>query len=212
VNPKDEERFSLRTLLLYKKGATSFKDIKTVNDKTYLNFKDTCQALGFLDDDNELDKCLSEAASYQTYPGAMRELFANILTNCLPTNCRTLWDKHKFSLADDLLQKIRHTRNDYELPCSQRILDLTLHLINVQLKKTGQSITDFDLPTYDIPNELYSRLVLNNIVLDELSYDKTELQDEINKNLHLLNTDQRRIYDLILDNIEISKNGKHKKK
>jgi hypothetical protein len=35
VNPKDTERFSLRTLLLHRNGATSFNDLKTVDGKYF---------------------------------------------------------------------------------------------------------------------------------------------------------------------------------
>lgn len=73
---------------MYVKGATSHQHLKTFNGQEYRSFKDCCKAMGFLDDDRELDKCLTEAASFQTGPGQIRELFATILCTSLPTNCK----------------------------------------------------------------------------------------------------------------------------
>jgi hypothetical protein len=43
------------------KGCTSYKDIRTVNGVEYPTFKESCRALGFLDDDNEWIECINEA-------------------------------------------------------------------------------------------------------------------------------------------------------
>lgn len=92
-------------MILYQKGATSHEDMRTINGLKYPNFKKECKALGFLDDDSEIDRCLTEASSYQTGYGQLRELFATILCTSLPTNCMDLYEKHKFNLAADILQK-----------------------------------------------------------------------------------------------------------
>ncbi|GBB96669.1 hypothetical protein RclHR1_28030001 [Rhizophagus clarus] len=66
VQPSEEERYYLRTLLSYAKGATSFDDLKTVDGHTYRSFKETCVCLALLQDDNEWNACLLEASAIQS--------------------------------------------------------------------------------------------------------------------------------------------------
>ena len=208
VNPKDQERFALRLLLLYKKGATSFEDLKTIDNHRFDTFKQAVQALGFLDDDQEWDKCLSEAASYQTRTGELRELFSTILLQCNPTNSGALWEKHKFNLSEDILQHIRNQKKDYTIPLDQRMIDLTLHLINLNLKKNGKSIKDYpELPAYDISTELYEQLEANNLINSERSYDVEVLKKELIENLPKLNSDQKKVYDTINKTIQLKNEG-----
>ena len=63
------------------KGPTYYEDIHTVNSITYLNFKNTCHALGLLDLDKEWNECLTEAGCWATSP-QMRVLFITILLYC----------------------------------------------------------------------------------------------------------------------------------
>ena len=51
VSPKAEEQFSLRLLLHHIPGATSFQDLKTVDNVVLPSFKDTCIKLPLLSDD-----------------------------------------------------------------------------------------------------------------------------------------------------------------
>ncbi|CAG8464749.1 26665_t:CDS:2, partial [Dentiscutata erythropus] len=66
VQPSEGERYYLRTLLSYVKGATSFDDLKTINDYICSSFKEACSYLGLLQDDTEWDACLLEATFVQT--------------------------------------------------------------------------------------------------------------------------------------------------
>lgn len=51
VNISDVERYYLRILLLHKRGATSFTDLRTVDGLTATTFKEAARLLGLLDDD-----------------------------------------------------------------------------------------------------------------------------------------------------------------
>jgi len=62
VNPRQTECFYLRLLLVNVTGPLSFQDIRKVNGQQYPTYKDTCLALGLLEDDNQWDCMLSEAA------------------------------------------------------------------------------------------------------------------------------------------------------
>eukprot|EP00794_Sanderia_malayensis_P021048 gene21048-biopygen14617 len=61
VLPSDPERFALRLLLLHRKGATSFKDIKTVDGITDDTLKNAARAMSLLEDDAEHRQCLRDA-------------------------------------------------------------------------------------------------------------------------------------------------------
>ncbi|XP_076039480.1 uncharacterized protein LOC143024554 [Oratosquilla oratoria] len=65
ASPRNAEKFHLRMLLLHVPGATSFDDLKTVGGEQLPTFKDACIRLQLLEDDNELEMALSEAAIYQ---------------------------------------------------------------------------------------------------------------------------------------------------
>eukprot|EP00171_Calliarthron_tuberculosum_P000216 IDg216t1 len=60
VSPREGERYYLRTLLLHKCGATSYEDLRTVNEAILLTFREACCEMGLLADDAEWSKCLKE--------------------------------------------------------------------------------------------------------------------------------------------------------
>ena len=63
AQPSSGERYYLRMLLNVVRGATSFKDLRTVNGVVEPTFKATCTTLGLLDDDNEWTMTITEASN-----------------------------------------------------------------------------------------------------------------------------------------------------
>lgn len=57
----------LRMLLLRKKGATSFQDLRTVNGHVHQTFKEACDALGLLKNNNQWHEVISGNA-YTSLP------------------------------------------------------------------------------------------------------------------------------------------------
>jgi hypothetical protein len=55
------ERYYLRLLLNYVKGATSYEHLRTVDGREHDTFKYAYIAMGLLVDDNEWDQALEEA-------------------------------------------------------------------------------------------------------------------------------------------------------
>lgn len=53
-----------------------------------------------MEEDNSLDECLSEAATYQM-PSSLRRLFATILVFCEPSDVFALWQKHLDAMSED---------------------------------------------------------------------------------------------------------------
>lgn len=96
------ETFFLRMLLMQTKGATSYKDLPTVNGKVYTTFKEACDALGLLKDDRQWHIALQENA-LSAMPRQLRELFVHILTNNTVDDPLRLWTEHWKSMSEDIL-------------------------------------------------------------------------------------------------------------
>ncbi|XP_074352575.1 uncharacterized protein LOC141691715 [Apium graveolens] len=74
------ETFYLRMILMHIKGATSFKDLRTVNGIVYNTYKEPCDALGLLKDDKQWDVTMTENFNH-VMPFQLRQLFVFILSN-----------------------------------------------------------------------------------------------------------------------------------
>ncbi|CAI9265811.1 unnamed protein product [Lactuca saligna] len=58
----------------------------------------------YLQTDDNLSQCLTEASLYQ-FLGAVRRLFATVLIYCEPGDVRKLWDDHYNSLSEDYMRQ-----------------------------------------------------------------------------------------------------------
>ena len=100
VNPLDYERFFLRIILLHRRGATSFEDLRTVNGEVYETFLNAAKAMNLVENDDEWRDCLQEAAAF-AMPRQLRELFAYICVFCSPSDVKELWEQFKNDLSED---------------------------------------------------------------------------------------------------------------
>jgi hypothetical protein len=87
------ERFFLRLLLIVIPGATSFKHLRTVDDREHSTLQATCRALGLLQDDAEWDTCMREACIDENAK-RLRNLFATLLLFCSPLNPKMFWERY----------------------------------------------------------------------------------------------------------------------
>ena len=94
VYPAAGEQYYLRMLLNIVCKATSFENLRTVNEILYPSFKEACIALGLLQNDEEWNQCLREAGQIQTGI-QLRKLFAILLLFCEITRPEIL-GKHIF--------------------------------------------------------------------------------------------------------------------
>lgn len=107
------EMWYLRMLLARVRGPKSYKDLRTVGDKTYNTFQETCAALGLLKDDNEWHEAIRENER-TAFPFQLRSLFVHIIVNCEVTDVNKLWTSNWQCMADDILynqQKSTGNRN-----------------------------------------------------------------------------------------------------
>jgi hypothetical protein len=115
VPPNQGERFYLRRLLYHIPGAKNFQDLRTINGKLCVSFKEACRELGLLEDDSEWENCLSEAALIQSGK-QLRNLFITILLHCSPENALALFEKFQVQLSEDYRYQLekRSGINDLE--------------------------------------------------------------------------------------------------
>lgn len=106
VHPNNAECFYLRMLLHEVRGPTSFQAIKKIDGEVCETYREACYRLGLLENDKHWDTTLTEAST-TCNPHQIRTLFAIILTTCAPSDPKTLWENHKESISEDILQQAR---------------------------------------------------------------------------------------------------------
>lgn len=99
IAPTCGEKYYLRMLLQHQKGCTSFESVRTHNGITYGTYRETAEAMGLLESDEEWKQCLREASQYQM-PKQLRDLFSTILLFNHPSNPGILFQEFEESLLD----------------------------------------------------------------------------------------------------------------
>jgi len=200
--PNVGERYFLRTLLCTVPAPTSYEFLRTVNGITYPTFKEACGALGLLANDGEYDLCLQEAGHMAT-GRQLQHLFATILLDCEPQNPQKLWDDYWQSITDDC-SYILSSRGLLTTITPEHIKSYGLLLVDNKLCAAGKSLRDYKIagPTvsFDFANEDGRQLIAA-----ERSFNYLELQNHITTNLPLLNSEQRHVFDSV---VEVYESGK----
>ena len=84
-----------------------------------------------------------------------------------------------------------------EVELDEHILNSVLLDLEYRLSKYEKSLSDFQgMP---IPVNVSNHYEESRVILDELSYSVNEQNDIMNHNLPLLNTDQLRIYNIVIE-------------
>ncbi len=103
LNVHQKEKFFLRMLLYHVKGPKCWEDLRTVNGVVYETFHEACIKLGLFEDDSEIENCLAEAATIR-FPKQFRRLFVTLMTQSLASNPKTLFEKFKTELCEDIMK------------------------------------------------------------------------------------------------------------
>ncbi|KAI9120964.1 hypothetical protein K1719_007997 [Acacia pycnantha] len=187
VSPSSGEFYYLRVLLTKVRGLQSFDEIKTVDGFIHNTLKDACFARGLLDDDQEYISAIKEASIWAS-DHSLRKLFVSMLLCFSLHRLDFVWKETSKLLSEDLLC-IHH--ND---PMSSK--QVALQEINSLLRKNGKSLLDF--PTMPLPEELPPIDVSNQLILQELNYDKYALQVEANNLQNSLNLEKKQIFNNVM--------------
>ena len=101
VHPNNFECFCLRLLLHQIRGPKSFNELRTVDGTVRQTYREACNMMGLLEDDNHWNLTLEEATVSQS-PSALRNLFAIMITACEVSDPLSLWETHKEALTEDI--------------------------------------------------------------------------------------------------------------
>ena len=208
ASPAQGERFYLRLLLTRVTGATSFSNLRTVNNIQYDTYKEACHALGLLENDNEWTQCLTEAGEMQTGT-SLQSLFAIILLSCHPTSPEILWHQFKHKICDDLRRHLgRVPRYLNRVFTNEQVYDYGLHLIDKILLESGKRLTDFPpMPSSTGPQEgeVWETIPANFLLAQQLQYNIDELNVTVEQNCGRFNAKQRNVFDAIMDSVNNNK-------
>ncbi|KAK9675584.1 hypothetical protein RND81_11G017000 [Saponaria officinalis] len=170
VHPTAGERYYLRQLLNYVKGARTFEEIRTAEGHTYKSYKEACSAMGLLNNDKEWHNALQEANQW-AMPSQLRELFVTMLLFCEVTDVVTLWNNSYVMISNDIERKKRKL-----------------------FGHPGLDIKDMPLPQFEDVNGLE-----NKLIRDERMYDRKQLAYDSSQKMQQLNKDQRVLYDKVIE-------------
>jgi hypothetical protein len=136
------ELFYMR-VLLQRRPASSFEDLRTVNGIQYATFQEAATNLGVFEDLSEAEYAFSESVRVLKTPGQLRFLFAEmLLADCILTPLR-FWNNFKGHLTLDM--SLRYP------DAPQFATDQALIHISRLLEEHGKKPADYHLPQPDIP-------------------------------------------------------------
>ncbi|CAG8727617.1 21811_t:CDS:2, partial [Cetraspora pellucida] len=179
-------------------GPQSFDHLKMINSITYPTFKDACIILDLLENDNEWNRCLEEAAIIRS--GAqLRSLFATILVYSTPTNPQNLWLLFYNNLCNDFHYQL-HNKYNIQNSTELQIFDLRLFLLDQILYNFNYSLNIFPLmPCWEHNWDHYQE---NYLIYKHLNWNHNELKKISTSQELQLNTEQHAAYQDILNSVD----------
>ena len=181
--PSAGEVFYLRLLLAHR-SASSFEDIRTVDDHLFLTFQEAAIAIGIFIDSQEGQLCMTEAQASFYSPFQLRILFCELILDGSPAV--PLWNLFQDSMHEDLNE---HFHNE-ELARNR-----ALELICRYIEERGRHMSDFGLP---------EPILHTHEVQLELQRWNQNPQHQLQLSLEMhnsMNDRQKEIYELVLQKI-----------
>ncbi|CAH9106093.1 unnamed protein product, partial [Cuscuta epithymum] len=205
VPPGSGESYYLRCILNLKRGATSFADLRTVDEVCYETYRDTCYALGLLDDDREYVEGFTESSFWASAWG-LRVLFVILLLADTMSRPEYVWDKCWNFMSDDILHRQRRALLHPDLTLTEEeFKNYALVEIETMLRTRGKSLRDY--PSMPFPNCNNATMFQNRLIYDELQYDNAEMREQHDKCMQSLNEQQSEVYKTIMESIEGNNGG-----
>ncbi|GFS64967.1 ATP-dependent DNA helicase [Trichonephila clavipes] len=178
-------------------GPTNFLDLKTVDGQEFETFRQVCEKLGLLENDNHWDATMEEAILCHS-PSQIRELFAILICTCGLSNPLQLWDKYKVALSEDILHRFENMDQVNNDLCLNEAL---IHIEDKIIRISGKRLSDFGMPTPQRRGELSTDLI------KELSYNIAILDTQVSETEPCLLPEQKYIYNKILQRVELGEGG-----
>lgn len=189
VSPRAGDVFYLRLALLRVRGPVSYLSLRTVDGHLYPSFRETCRALGMLEDDRHWRLCMDEAVETQM-PAALRCLFSIILVHGDPTDIPDLWRRFRLAMGEDFA----HRESADEAWVDNRVLgDLAVRLAAMG----GSSLSQLGLPEPCAPQEV------------ESPFDTNQLLSFVEEREQQLTHEQGAVYQAVLESLNGTEGGMH---
>jgi hypothetical protein len=125
----------------------------------------------------------------------LRALFVVILRDCLPSQPVQLWLQFRQHICDDLKHALRQL--GVQNPTEDEVYDYGLHLINHLLEYSNRSLKDY--PPMPLPQMEWNQIVGNRLIAEQKNYDLEEQQRLADERIPMLNEDQHKAFDAIMD-------------
>ena len=198
IHPNNKETFYLRLLLKHVRGPRSFGDLRKVDGIIHDSFRDACIALNLCDSDKQWDACMHEAVEI-SHSRTIRDLFCNILLHCNPTKPEDLYEKYKEDMSDDFRLKRSDDIAITDEIREQLVINDLLDYLCKKLKECDKVNSDFNIP---MPDMSLIRETLNT----SMEVDP-EAEDFYNRNVNMLNEEQRQLFYTIMNALEKDEGG-----
>jgi hypothetical protein len=221
IDPSQGELFFLGLILRHRRGPIDYTALLTVDGQPCDTFQAAAIALGLFADDSEWERCLRDSSLIAS-PPEMRRLYALILAQGRPSDPLRLWNMFRHYLCEDFARfRIQEQRRQFHGSTSQSrdaqqpqaapiipnnhplaygmLPELTeqdlhagLRCIESLLHADNRNLNDFDLP---IPPDME----YEDAPSEQIPFE--QLRDFVVQREALLNTEQRLLYNEILDSV-----------
>ncbi|KAI9084594.1 hypothetical protein K1719_033376 [Acacia pycnantha] len=189
--PAQGELYYLRLLLTRVRGAKNYEDIRTVNTVVFPTFREACFALGLLDDDKEYIDAIKEASSWAS-GNYLRNFFTSMLLSHCLSQPAIVWEQTKELICEDLLHINHGDKRFQDLQISFTNKEAkTLSQIQKLLLRDGRSLDDY--PSLPRPDEDNIIDISNQLILQELNYDKQKERVESERLQRLMTNEQKQV-------------------
>lgn len=155
-------------LLNVVKGPQRCEEIRTVEGVIYATFQEACNALSLLDNDNEWDAALEEAA-FSATPISLRNLFSTITIFYEVADPISLWEKYWLHMSGNIKHQLESIYNLQHYRVSdEQIKDQTLSTLELLFNANGTSLEQFKFP---LPYSNVHASSIDWLVMEELDYN-----------------------------------------
>ncbi|OMP11561.1 DNA helicase PIF1, ATP-dependent [Corchorus olitorius] len=173
------------------RGPTSFDQIKTVKGVLHPIFQSACKAHGLIGDDKEWNYAILEASNSSSSFKLRALLVAD------PTR---LFEQHWRIIGDDIEHQFRRVmRNPRGVMPDGQLRDWVLSSVDDMLHCFGSSLEDRNLP---LPDNDVRHATDDRLILEEMSYDRAQLNEDYSDYVGSLNPQQRSIYEAVVQSVQ----------